>query len=75
VVHELAELAGITIAAEGASTTSGWVTQKLGGFPKDGDVVKLGAFELAVEQMDGPRVARLKLRRIAGEEAYAGKRL
>ena len=74
-VHELAELAGITIAAEGASTTSGWVTQKLGGFPKDGDVVKLGAFELAVEQMDGPRVARLKLRRIAGEEAYAGKRL
>jgi CBS domain containing-hemolysin-like protein len=74
-VHELAELAGITIAAEGASTTSGWVTHKLGGFPKDGDVVKLGAFELAVEQMDGPRVARLKLRRGAGEEAYAGERL
>ena len=74
-VHELAELAGITIAAEGASTTSGWVTHKLGGFPKDGDVVKLGAFELVVEQMDGPRVARLKLRRSAGEEVYAGERL
>lgn len=75
-VHELAELAGVAIDPEGASTTSGWVTQRLGGFPKDGDVVKLGGgFELAVEDMDGPRVARLKLRRIAGEEAYAGERL
>jgi CBS domain containing-hemolysin-like protein len=64
-VHELAELAGIAINAEGASTTSGWVTQKLGGFPKEADAVKLGSFELAVEQMDGPRVARLKLRRLA----------
>ena len=74
-VHELSELAGVAIAAEGASTTSGWVTQRLGGFPKEGDVVRLGGFELAVEAMDGPRVARLKLRRIAGEEAYAGERL
>jgi len=74
-VHELSELAGVAIDAEGASTTSGWVTQRLGGFPKEGDVVRLGGFELAVEAMDGPRVARLKLRRIAGEEAYAGERL
>ena len=74
-VHELAELAGVAIDAEGASTTSGWVTHRLGGFPKEGEIVKLGGFELAVEQMNGPRVARLKLRRIAGEEAYAGERL
>ena len=74
-VHELGELAGVALDPEGASTTSGWVTQRLGGFPKEGDVVKLGAFELAVEQMDGPRVARLRLRRIASEEAYAAERL
>jgi CBS domain containing-hemolysin-like protein len=73
-VHELAELAGVAIDAEGASTTSGWVTQRLGGFPKEGDAVKLGTCELAVEQMDGPRVARLKLRRVA-DEAYAGERV
>jgi magnesium and cobalt exporter, CNNM family len=73
-VHELAELAGVAIDAEGASTTSGWVTQRLGGFPKEGDAVKLGTCELAVEQMDGPRVARLKLRRVA-DEAYAGERI
>ena len=74
-VHELAELAGVAIDPEGASTTSGWVTQRLGGFPKEGDVVKLGAFELVVEAMDGLRVARLKLRRVTSEEAYAGERV
>lgn len=75
-VHELGELAGVAIDPEGASTTSGWVTHRLGGFPKDGDVVKLGGgFQLAVEEMDGPRVARLILRRVATEEAYAGERL
>lgn len=74
-VHDLAELAGVAIAAEGASTTSGWVTQKLGGFPKAGDVLPLGSFELMVEDLDGPRVARLKLRRVASEESYAGERL
>lgn len=74
-VHDLAELAGVAIEAEGSSTTSGWVTQKLGGFPKAGDVLKLGAFELTVEDMDGPRVASLKLRRVASEEAYARERL
>ena len=72
-VHELAELAGVALDPEGASTTSGWVTQRLGGFPKEADTVKLGSFELAVEQMDGPRVARLRLRRIASEEAYAAE--
>jgi CBS domain containing-hemolysin-like protein len=74
-VHELGELAGVTIEAEGASTTSGWVTQRAGGFPKAGDVVKLGPFELTVEELDGPRVARLKLRRVISEEVYAGERI
>lgn len=74
-VHELAELAGVTVQAEGASTTSGWVTHKLGGFPKEGDMLRLGNFELVVRDLDGPRVARLKLRRVATEESYAGERL
>ena len=32
---------------------SGWVTQRLGGFPKAGDVLTVGACELRVEEMDG----------------------
>ena len=59
--HELAKLVGESVAAEGISTVSGWVTHRLGGFPKLGDTLGLGGYELRVEEMDGPRIARLKL--------------
>ena len=42
-----------------------WVTQKFGGFPKTGDTLSVGACELRVEEMDGPRVARLKITKSA----------
>lgn len=67
-VHDLAEVAGEPLEEEGISTTSGWVTHRLGGFPKVGDVLTLGASELRVEEMDGPRVARLRLKRTIKEE-------
>jgi CBS domain containing-hemolysin-like protein len=59
--HELAELVGQNFSEDGATTTSGWMTQKLGGFPKTGDAVILGPYELRVEEIDGARVTRLKL--------------
>jgi len=61
-LHELAEVVGEPLAEEGITTTSGWVTQRLGGFPKPGDTLALGAYELRVEQTDGMRVSRLRLR-------------
>lgn len=64
-VRDLAELVNEPLEEEGVATTSGWVTQRLGGFPKAGDALTLGAFKLEVEEMDGPRVARLKLTRSA----------
>ncbi len=63
-LHELAELAGISIEGEGTSTTSGWVIHKLGGFPEAGQALTIGAFELRVEEVDGALVTRLKLSRI-----------
>jgi CBS domain containing-hemolysin-like protein len=59
--HELAELVGQNFSDDGAATASGWMTQKLGGFPKTGDAVTLWPFELRVEEVDGARVTRLKL--------------
>src|SRR5436309_3231325 len=67
-LHDLADVIGETIAEEGVTTVSGWVTHELGGFPKLGDVVRAGAHEMRVEEMDGPRVARLLLRRVYVEE-------
>jgi len=60
-LHELEELVGAPLHEEGITTVSGWVTQRLGGFPKVGDVLAIGDYDLRVEQMEGPRVARLKL--------------
>jgi CBS domain containing-hemolysin-like protein len=67
-VHELEELAGEPLAEEGITTTSGWVTHRLGGFPKVGDVVKLNHCELRVQEMDETRVGRLLLRKSKGAE-------
>lgn len=65
-LHELGELVGVTLPAEGVTTTSGWVTQRLGGFPKVGDNLSVGNCELRVEELDGTRVARLRVtRRVA----------
>jgi CBS domain containing-hemolysin-like protein len=69
-VHDLAEIVGESIPEqEAVATTSGWVTFKLSGFPKKGDAVTIGNFELSVEEMDGPRVAMLRLRRTKMEPA------
>ena len=60
-LHELEELVGEPLQEEGITTVSGWVTQRLGGFPKAGDVLAVGNCELRVEEMAGMRVARFKL--------------
>ena len=54
---------GESLREEGVTTVSGWVTHRLGGFPKIGDVLALGPAKMRVEAMDGMRVARLKLER------------
>lgn len=65
-LHELEELVGVALPAEGVTTASGWVTHELGGFPKVGDTVALGSCDLRVEEMDGTRVARMRVTRRAG---------
>jgi CBS domain containing-hemolysin-like protein len=62
-LRELEELVGTPLRAEGITTTSGWVTHRLGGFPKPGDTLAVGHYELQVEEMEGARVGRLKLTR------------
>jgi CBS domain containing-hemolysin-like protein len=60
-LHQLAELIGEPVAEEGITTISGWVTHRLGGFPKVGDTLKLGRCELQVQEVEGMRVASLRL--------------
>jgi putative hemolysin len=60
-LHELEKLIGTVEHDEGIATASGWLTEKLGGFPKIGDTLTVNACDLRVEEMDGRRVARLKI--------------
>ena len=62
-LRQLEELTGQTLPDEGISTTSGLVTLRLGGFPKEQDVIMIGDFRLQVEVVDGSRVEKLKLTR------------
>lgn len=63
-LHELEELVGVPLLHEGITTASGWVTHRLGGFPRRGDVVPVGAYEIKVEEIDGMRVSRLRLSKV-----------
>ncbi len=60
-LRDLEELVGTSLQQEGITTVSGWVTQRLGGFPKQGNVLTLGGYELRVEATDAMRVARLTM--------------
>ncbi|HSU54335.1 MAG TPA: hemolysin family protein [Candidatus Dormibacteraeota bacterium] len=60
-LHELAELLGEPLGDEGVTTASGWITQRLGGFPKIGDKVIMDKAEVRVDEMDGRRVGKLKV--------------
>jgi len=62
-LHELEKIMGTVEHDEGIATASGWLTERLGGFPKTGDTLAVGVCELRVEEMDGRRVARLKITR------------
>jgi CBS domain containing-hemolysin-like protein len=62
-LHELEELIGDKITEPEVSTTSGLVTRRLGGFPKRGEKLVLGRFDLTVEEVDGVRVSKLRLTR------------
>jgi CBS domain containing-hemolysin-like protein len=60
-LHEMEKIIGTVAHDESVTTASGWLTEKLGGFPKAGNLLMVGNFELRVEEMDGTRVARLKI--------------
>jgi len=70
-VHDLEQLVGVSLGEEGVTTTSGLVTQRLGGFAKPGDVLTVGGYELRVEEMEETRVSRLRLKRISEPEEPA----
>ena len=60
-LHELDELTGEDCDEKGVTTVSGLITKRLGSFPKVGDVLALGRFELRVEQTYRLQVEQARL--------------
>ncbi len=67
-LHELEKIIGQVAHEEGVATVSGWVTQHQGGFAKPGQAFVVNGFELRVDEMDGPKVARLRITKCASGE-------
>jgi CBS domain containing-hemolysin-like protein len=72
-LHGLEKIIGEMPHEEGIATASGWLTRKLSGFPKAGDIVKVGPYELRVEEVDGPRVVRFKITKHSMETEFLKK--
>ena len=72
-LHGLEKIIGETPREEGIATASGWLTRKLSGFPRVGDIVRAGPYELRVEEVDGPRVVRLKITKHSVETEFLRK--
>ena len=68
-IHDLEQLAGTKLEDEGVTTTSGWITQRLGGFAKVGDALTVGACELRVAEMDDTTVARVQMTKVVKPKA------
>ena len=69
-LHDLALLVQEPLAGDGVTTVNGWVTHRLGGFPKQGDTLSLagGAYELRVDETEGLRVTKMTLTRGSGDD-------
>jgi CBS domain containing-hemolysin-like protein len=63
-LHDLQDLVGTVPTVVDVTTVSGWLTQRLGGFPKPGDAVAFGDAEFRVEEMEGLRVAKVRVTRL-----------
>ncbi len=63
---ELAEQTGVQVPEEGAyETLGGLVMARLGRVPETGDLVEVPGVQLRVEAMDGRRVSRVRVSRVA----------
>ncbi len=71
-LFELADITGETVEMPGVTTVGGWVTALVGGFPREGQIIPVGRFELLIEALDGMRVSRLSVRPASEPAATEG---
>ena len=70
-LHELANMVGENLPTEEFDSLGGIVLEVAGRIPAPGDTYRWGEMELTVEEMDGPRIAKVRVRdrSLSGDEA------
>lgn len=66
-IHDLESLLGEKLTEEDITTASGWITERLGGFPRPGDAVTVGKHEVRVEAVNGRIVERMTVKKITAD--------
>jgi putative hemolysin len=72
-LHEFAEQTGIDLPEGPYETAAGFVLARLGEVPRVGQSVEVGGHRITVTEMDGRRVARLRIAPAAGQEQADGQ--
>lgn len=63
-IHDFADEFGVELDRHGYETVAGFVFGQLHRAPVIGDVVSISGYQLEVEEMDGLRIARVKIRAV-----------
>jgi CBS domain containing-hemolysin-like protein len=73
-LYELSDLAGLEIESPEVSTIGGYVTHLLGHLPKQGEHVRVDAYDVTITQTDGRRIGQLHFRKLDGSSADSAKK-
>ena len=64
-ITRISDFFSIEIIAAGYSTLSGFIMYKLGRIPKEGDIINHGMYQFEIIDMDGKRVDKIIIKKIA----------
>ncbi len=66
-ISELEEILGVDLGETESTSVAGLIIEKLGGLPKEGDVVKVNGLEMEVKEVTPQRILSVVVRRVGGE--------
>ena len=67
-LFELAERGGVALEGNGVSTLSGFIIQKLGHVPQEGEAVAIGGYHATITRTDGRRILQVHCRKLPEQE-------
>ena len=67
-LFELAERGGVALESNGVSTLSGFIIQKLGHVPQEGESAEIGGYHATITRTDGRRILQVHCRKLPEQD-------